>query len=315
MTEFENRSGVPTIVNSQVRQGSAEGSKAVYIPRSPQQVLIETSPQDALYNGELIGTVDGVSYFNSINRFTNPYSNKFKGWMFVADAAYNCNPQKTLRVAATAGYASGDKNPNQDFLNPNDSAVDGDFKGFIGLQELYSGSRVQSVFLLGGTGKVPRPLAIPVSTAVADRVPSTIIGFTNLKFVGTGVHWYPGDCGRVIGIRSNMLAYWQADATNAFDRVTGKSFPDIMARNYLGTEFNIFADVDLLKDFDTFKLFAVSSVFVPGTHFKDIRGTPLNKDELKLIESNDVTGILDDNNPLLSDNLAYTLNIGIECRF
>ncbi|MGB8468109.1 MAG: hypothetical protein WCE21_03815 [Candidatus Babeliales bacterium] len=315
LTEFENRNGVPTIVNSQVRVDNSKGPKVVYVPRSDAQMLIENSIQNAAENGQFIGDADGGALYNSQHRFSNPYTNKFTGWMFVADATYNCNPEKTLKVSGTAGYSTGDHNPNQDFKHPNDSSVDGDFTGFIPLQEMYAGSRVQSVFLLGGAGRVPRPLAIPVSNQVHDRIPTSINGFTNLAFVGGSANWFPQLHDRSIGLRPNVLSYWQTKATNAFDRTTGKSFHDKMARNYLGTELNIFADIDLLPEFNTFKLFAVSSVFIPGAHYTDIKGTPLSKDELRALESADVTGIIDDKNPFIGDNVAYTLNIGIECKF
>ncbi len=80
--------------------------------------------------------------------------------MIVADAAYTiARPQ--IKVAIAGGYASGDENPNKDLEDPNDSNVDGDFSGFIGLQEIYTGKRVRSGFLLSGAGRIPRVLSFP----------------------------------------------------------------------------------------------------------------------------------------------------------
>ena len=314
MTSFANNAGVVNIVNTEVRQDSSKGAKVLYVPGSDTQKLIDSTVQNASQNGMPIGTVNGTTLYNSTTRFSNPYTNRFEGWMFVADGAYTLLPECKLKIAGTAGYASGDDNPNQDLAMINDSSVNGKFKGFIGLQELYSGYRVQSVFLLGGTGKAPRPLSIPVSTEVPDRLPSTVAGLTNLAFVGSAVHWSPTWYDRSVGLRGNILSYWQTKATNAFDRLTGKS-SDRKAPNYIGTELNIFADTDLLTDFDSFKLYCVSSVFIPGSHYKAIKGTPLTRDELKSIDSLDVTGITDDSSPFLSDNVAYTLNVGLELRF
>lgn len=321
--EFENRTQtVPTMpnptpvqtavpVNSRVREGAPNGPKAIYVPNGPVQQLVNTSAEDASQNGLPIGTVDGVTYFNDINRFRNPYSNAYKGWMFVADAAYSLNTAKTFKIAATVGAASGDRDPNRDINNPNESQVDGDFKGFIALQELYSGYRVQSVFLLGGTGRAPRPLFIPTSFEVYDRLPTIVSGFTNLIFVGSAIHWYPKYAGRAYSIRPNVLAYWQQKPTNSFDRQTNMSSTRL-ASNYLGLEANALIDVELFKDF---KFYAVGSVFIPGTHFKDIKGTPLTRDQLKLLDNMDVTGIINDVNPFIGDNIAFTINIGLECRF
>lgn len=309
--EFENRTGQVTLVNSRVRINNAQGPKAIYVPNSATQTIVNTSAQDASQNGRLIGEVDGTELFNDINRFRNPSVNSFKGWMFVADAAYRLNCKGDVKIAATVGAASGDRNPNQDLDNPNASAVDGDFKGFIGLQELYSGSRVQSVFLLGGTGKAPRPLSIPVSRDVINRLPSTVSGFTNLIFTGASVHWYPKYHDRSFMIRPNLIVYWQQKATNAFDLETRMSSTKL-ARNYLGTEINAFTDAEL---FDSFKLFFVGSVFIPGSHYKDIKGTPLTREELKLLDRPDDTGVTIDRNPLLGDDIAYTMNLGLEYRF
>lgn len=321
--EFENRtqtvpnvvpqSTVQTVVlvNTQVRQGVNNGSKAIYAPGSQVQKLINNSAQSAAQNGLAIGTVDGVTYFNSTNRFRDPNVNSYQGWMFVSDAAYNINASKTFKIAVTAGVASGGRNPNQDINRPAESQVNQDFKGFIGLQELYSGYRVQSVFLLGGTGRAPRPLFIPTTSQVFDRLFTIVSGFTNLAFVGSGLHWYPKYDNRSFNIRPNVLAYWQQKPTNAFDRQTNMA-SDQLASNYLGTEVNAFISGELFKDF---KFFCIGSVFIPGSHFKDIKGTPLNKDQLKLIDRSDTTGILDDKNPLISDNIAFTINVGLECRF
>lgn len=310
--EFENRNGVVTLVNSRVRDTTVNGPRTIYVPNSPAQGLINTSAQDASQNGQPIGVANGTTLVNDANRFRNPSVNTFKGWMAVADAAYKFDPKGDLKLAATAGVASGDENPNQDLNNPNASNVDGDFKGFIGLQEIYSGYRVRSVFFLNGVGRAPRPLSLPASPDVVDRLPTVVSGFTNIAFVGSGLHYHADYCNRTFNVNPNILAYWQQKATKAFDRTTGRSFPDKFARNYLGLEANILFDATLL---DSCKIYAVSSAFIPGSHYTDIKGTPLTRDELKLIDRPDATGITNDLNPLLSDNIAFTINVGIEYRF
>jgi hypothetical protein len=318
--EFENRGGFAALVNSQVVTQdpftTANPPKVLFDPNSANgkatQAIINTSAQNETQNGQLIGIApDGTPLYNSLVRFRNPYRNALEGWMFVADAAYwICRP--TLKVAATVGVASGDEDPNKKAdSDPNAIKPDRNFKGFIGLQEIYSGYRVQSAFFLGGAGRVPRPLTVPNPSLAPDVLPSTISGFTNLVLIGTGLHWYPKWRTRAISIRPNILWYWQQDATKKFDIFT-KSSSTNDARNYLGCEINSFMDFELLKDL---KLFAVWSVFIPGAHFTDIKGTPLNKDQLKILDRVDVTGVDTDRLPLLGNDIAYTINIGLEYRY
>ena len=126
--------------------------------------LISTTDKDELQNGQVIGEVSSLGYLlnepgtpivlkNSNGRFGNPYTNTFRGWMFVADAGYSFG-DKSLLWTVTGGVASGDDNPNFE-------TKDGTFDGFIGLQETYSGKRVRSVYLLGGAGKLKRLFSTP----------------------------------------------------------------------------------------------------------------------------------------------------------
>lgn len=313
--EFANDNGNVIIVNSRVHDTAATGPKTRYVPGSNTQKMINSAAESASQNGRLIGNVGGIDLYNDVNRFRNPSVNQYTGWMFITDGACKFKIGNGIgsKLALMAGVASGGTNPNQDLFAPNDSNTNTKFTGFIPLQELYSGNpnRVQSVFLLGGTGKAPRPLSIPVARDVIDRLPTLVSGFTNLVFLGSAFHLNAKYNDHAINLRPNLLVYWQQKATNAFDRITGAS-ATTLARNYLGTEANFFFDAELFKEC---KIYLVSSMFVPGSHFTDIKGTPLNRDDLKALDQADKTGVIDDNNPRLSDNIAYTFNLGIECRF
>jgi len=322
----QNRKGVFTVVNSQVvTEDPSINPKApnvVYAPTDPAgkniQKIIDTSAQDVSQNGLLIGTaIDPqtglpINLYNGLHRFRNSYRNKLLGWMFVGDAAYwFCD--RTFRIAAGAGVASGDEDPNKDINNPNDSKVDGDYKGFIGLQEIYTGNdRLQSVFLLGGAGRIPRPLTTPSQASqVLVTLPTVVSGFTNIVYAGGSLLWTPKFESKPFKLRPNILFYWQQHATKKFDLATKMSSTEY-ARNFLGVELNSFFDVNLLKEL---KLFVVGSVFIPGAHYTDIKGTPLNRDQEKILDNYDPTGFNGDAIPLLGDDAAYTLNIGLEYRF
>ena len=137
------------------------GKQIPFIPGSPAEVIIDTAYQNESQNGKLIGVVNTsfgdltppIDLINSENRFRNPYVNLFRGWMFVADAGHWIY-KKDLLISVAAGVASGDDNPNY-------VSKDGTYDGFIGLQEIYSGKRVRSAFVLGGAGKLKRPMSAP----------------------------------------------------------------------------------------------------------------------------------------------------------
>ena len=284
------------------------------------QTLINTTPKSESFNGDSIGFVPGFSadmpfipnavapaqtdeLFNAANRFRNGYKNKYKGWMFVTDGAlFFCD--KSVQLAATAGIASGDDNPNFE-------TVDGDYAGFIGLQEIYSGKRVRSAFFLNAAGKVKVPLSAPKTNQAPSSFAQSTTGFSNLIFLGTGLHYTPKKAKKRIIFNPNLYMYWQDSPTHKFD-VVAKKETDAFADTFLGTELNLFFDYYFFKEL---KVFYVSSVFIPGRHFKDIKGKPFNARQLAKLSSREITGPHDRNIPNIGDDIAFTLNIGLEYRF
>lgn len=266
------------------------------------QAIINQSIQDEKQNGHIVGSVGGVDLINASNRFRNGYTNKFDGWMFVADGivwAY----KKDVQLAFAVGVASGDANPNEE-------TIDGEYGGFIGLQEIYSGNRVNSAFLFGGAGKLNRPLSQPSTDQAPNRFSSNSSGFSNIIFTGSGFTWEPQERKKPFSLNGNILGYWQEYSTNKFDSVQKKQLND-KASTFLGIETNIFAHYYILKDI---KLVFVGSVFLPGTHFRDIRGKPLNADQARALDRFDTTADVV-NVPNISNDTAYTFNFGVDFRF
>lgn len=302
-----NRNGVVVLVNDNVNanytnvQGEQVSEPAPFVPGGDAQKIINTTDRAESQNNQEIGEVTSLGYLmnqpgtpivlkNSRGRFGDPYTNKYQGWMFVADAGYSFCRNKDLFVAVAAGVASGDDNPNFE-------TKDGTYDGFIGLQETYSGKRVRSVFLLGGAGKAKRLLSTPTLEDV--QAPSTkaqaVSGFTNLVFCGTALRWKPSDWKKPFEINPNVYAFWQ-------------EHPIGNARTFLGTEAALFINYSLLKDL---KIFWVSSLFFPGSHYKDRMGTPIfTPEELAFLDSENPTG-KQDRIPGLGSNVAYTFNLGL----
>lgn len=320
----QNRNGFVVLANTQVVDQN--GDNILFTSaRSPEQQIIKCSTESQCLNGENIGSftkqvtncelpsdaqigdtanvncsLNKCDLINKCSRFRDPYTNKYKGWMIVADAAYRFNEH--IKVALGGGYASGDDNPNFE-------TIDGDFKGFIGLQEVYSGKRVQSAFLLGGAGKVRRPLGSPPEQAFT-RFSQSLSSFSNIIYGGAAMHWNPGSWKYDACVNPNLIFYGEPRQIPKFDALANQELNECASR-FLGVEANIFSYIYLLKHL---KLFSVFSVFIPGQHFTDIKGKPLNAAQNAALDRLDRTGVIDEI-PNLGDDVAFTFNIGMEFKF
>lgn len=313
--KLRNRSGSVVVTNSRVRQAppgeqpnARKSPHALVVPEN--QEIINRSPQTQIENGRVIGINRMGTLINDKDRFSDRFVNKYRGSMFVFDMGYTiCKPD--FKVCAGFGYASGDANPNRDEEFGGDSDQDQEYEGFIGLQEVYSGTRVKSAFLLSGSGKIPRPLTFP-SKEVLDPFASTVSRFTNLVFVGTSSYWRPSWSIKKWSFNPNILAFWTDFESPFFDAKTLQNSTSRFARNFLGTELNIFIEAELLPDL---RFFTIGALFIPGNHYRDIKGRPLNRAQQAFLDNLDRTGIINDRVPLLGDDKSYFCNLGFEYRF
>jgi hypothetical protein len=279
---------------------------------SAQKAAVANVPPGALSNG---AQILGTTLYNSLTRYRVPYTTKFKGAMWVGDLSYWLIP-KDLVISATGGIATGDQNPNANLKDPNDASVDGNYKGFIPFQELYSGKRVQSFF--GMTSLVTRPLNI---TNTGDDFAVTVDNFSNLKFWGMGIKYKPHKAKSKWNVNPNFLLYWQDVASNTFDISIGKT-TNTPANKYIGAESNIFFGVNLSDDLS---LTGGIGMLVPGQHYTDIKGKPTTSSQrsalnaaLKALTVNPpsvgpVTNL--ENLPLVGNNTAYSVSIAMGYSF
>lgn len=133
LVSFANLNGSVQVVNDKIFVLNAQDeapikgqeNKAPYLKPDvlDRQKTIFDTYQSASQNGATIisditdaygpftGTTDNpLHVVNAQDRFRNSYTNTFKGWMFVADAAWKIH--KGIQIATTLGIASGDDNPN-----------------------------------------------------------------------------------------------------------------------------------------------------------------------------------------------------------
>jgi hypothetical protein len=300
----EIRQGVGYFVNTHVI--ATEGAQSPNIPHKravftpeDQKLINDPKLNCASHNDCLLG-----NYLkNSPHRFTKDYCIGYHGAMFVGDMSYWLY-KRTIKFSLTGGFATGDKNPHQ--LRDEDHP----FKGFVSLQELYSGTRVKSAFVLSGQGRIPRP--VPASLEfVEDPFPTSISRFANLIFGGGGLYArVPGKFSD-LELNPNILAFWNYVACNRYDSKDHK-FTGGPTSKFLGVEFNMFFEKKMWEDF---RVFGVGSIFVPGKFFDDIAGLPLNKSQEKYLDSLNTNGSVMDRIPIVGRDRGISLNIGFEYTF
>ncbi len=308
-----NREGHSVFVYSDIydtdpnRNAVTDANKVLYNTAfSAQRTAVNNVSRSTASNGQPI-TAGGVTVYNSLSRFRSPYENTYGGRMMVADIALWLY-KKDLKIAAAAGVASGDRNPNTNLLDPNEPNIDGNYQGFIGLQELYRGNQVLSGFVMGA-GKLTRPLSAPNT---GTQFASVVDGFSNIIYAGTSLKYEPKAWERKFSLHPNLLAYWQQVATTKFDIATGLSSSDL-ADKFLGTEFNLFLKVGLIEDVE---VSLSGAVFVPGAHYNDIKGKPFNAAQRKLLNTANRTSVSASTNlAVISNDPGYSFALGMSYKF
>lgn len=303
-----------TEVYNNVYTGKFGESGSVRAPvTNANKTVVDSSPAGVDFND---AQIDSSGLYNSPARFRPEYRNLLGGMMFVADAMYWLKPE-VLKVAATVGYASGEENPNTVLERPEETEVTDRYNGFVPLQEIYSGKRVRSIFVIGAQF-IKRPLTAPSATVTASRqaFASSTTGFTNLVYTGAGLTWTPQHEGRYIRLNPNILYYWQAEATKRYCLACRGSDAsgtvDMPASKALGMEINLFGDVHFLNNF---RGFIATAVFIPGPHYSQVKGIPINRQQQAEVTRADRVGIDNTRYPLINNKMAYALDLGFEYLF
>lgn len=296
-TTTDQRPGLREVYSHVLYNGGADDGLNVVVESTATTAITNNTNTT---NGGVLSS--SANYKNATDRYRPAYKNKFKGWMAVVDTSYlfDCID---LKVAAAYGYASGDKNPHID-------EVDKNFDGFVGLYELYAGKRVPSIFLLDAK-KVKRPLIAndASGTNVVLREEDTM--FTDLHHVGIGLSWEPSCLKKHnFKLNPNLLFFWKDYTSKKFDREQAQASTED-ASKFLGTEFNLIAQYDLLKDLS---LKGAFSVFFPGSYYKDIKGTPMSDSDFAKLEELDKES-LDSIKYKMGDDTAFYVELKLEYKF
>lgn len=296
-----NREGIATYVYSDIYTVDpatnvvTDLDKVIYNTYDKSQVAavnaVTRSPDS---NGTQI---EGTDLYNSLTRFRPPFSNKFEGYMLVADGGFWLLPKKVM-VSFGGGIASGDINPNINLADPQDVKTDTVYEGFVPLQEVYTGDRVRSTFVLGGGGDLKRLLPSPNS---GNKIGTVVDAFTNLIFLGFSTRVITDFWGKKVTIQPNILSYRADYAGNKYDILTART-TDEPASNQLGTEINMFSTIEFT---DSLKSTFVWIVFLPGQHYRDVKGRPFTADQLKLVEKYYKSRIIPQDLPVIAADTVF----------
>ena len=285
----------------------SSNSPSSVVASTANKAIVDAAAKNPAENGNQIGS---SGFYNKLDRFRASHKNEYKGWMLVADASRNLIDDK-LTIGATFGWATGDENPNKDLNDFGDSHKDSTYQGFVGIQEIYSGKLVNSLFVIGPS-LIARPLSSSVNSSLQKSLASNTSGFTNLIYTGGAINWKVNTCSKDVDLTLGLLNYWQDFATKKFNVTTKLSIDEPASRN-LGLELNTTVKLKVLKNL---KAFLMGGVFIPGQHYDDIAGKPLSSAELSALDLATSENFNKyDNTPVLGTSPAFVLNWGIEYAF
>lgn len=300
------------------------------------------------------GIDTGIRYKNAYDRFRRGYDNTYQGFYLVSETGYDYvhNDQATTTIGALAGFINGDDNPNDELEMllarrldgtctdacpgcfedcwPNHCFQDYDktYQGFTGVQQLFTGSIVKSVFMMEAH-KLNQPLS-------AHETMVTYPILSNLAFLGLGGTYKHRAFDRIFDISANGLIFCTPhrekkgfnygldtffQLSSCGEQETLRQFPNLLQdaelplSRFLGTELN--ASINLQFD-PNLQFFAQAAVFLPGLYYEDAQGKVIRlSEQFKLAES-DLSGY--ELNPKkyrweLGKTSAIFVNVGFEYHF
>lgn len=264
-----------------------------------------------LTNNDLfnVGTAPQKSYQTKSDRIRPAYTNYYRGYMFVADAAYKFVPKDKnykLKLATSFGIASGDRDPSK-------PEVDKDYRGFLAFGERYEGKRVPSYMVLCDN-TVKKPLTLN-SGDKAVKI-STDETFTDIVFAGVGSVFYPmlGSSYKPEWSVNALTFYKDSDSfkVSSVDPRSGEAiFSTELASKHLGIELNTNLEFWLAG---SLKVDAYFGMFIPGDYYSDIKGIRLSSDLTKTFDKDDFANTSTEAYTL-SNNVSYMFSIEFAYKF
>jgi hypothetical protein len=237
------------------------------------QDVIAAAPKGFDQNGLEIGT---SGLYNGPDRFRPTQKFFYHGYFFVTDASYELI-KRQLKICADTGFVSGHLDNFNDINSFTQAQMEHqNFDGFIPLQSVYSGKRIQHLVMLN-TG-VPRfTVQNPAVSLDQQHVASRITGvatltdkFTNLAYTGLGLECTPTKfADQKAMIKPVALYYWMAQAPNLADGT--------IASHALGTALSVEFMATIKECLD---MGGYVGWMIPGKQYQQFAGTQLKGGKL-----------------------------------
>lgn len=273
-TSIVNNDGTLSVQYTKVYSDSSYTTLA--IADNANQQTVKASNKNFAANGQEITYESNPPLWNAIDRFRPAQKFFYHGYFFVIDAA--CELIKNqLKICADAGFSSGHLDDYNDVNNMTEQQrMHQNFNGFIPVQSVYSGKRIQHLVMLN-TG-VPRfTVQNPTITPEQQHVQSRIFGvatltdkFTNLAYTGLGLECTPAKFADQKGlIKPVALYYWMVDAPTLGD--------GSQASHALGTALSLEFTATIK---DCLDMGGYVGWMIPGTQYKQFSGLQLKGGKL-----------------------------------
>lgn len=273
----------------------AETNKPALLTAALKQELAKN-----LHRNDESFTVDGKTYNVSSERILKSYENTFRGKMAVIDCSLKFEDFGGT-ISGILGYASGDKNPNE---NP----IDAVYKGFISINQSFESTKVPSAILLNGAVRRPMTLASDSKPILKDYLEGS---FCDLAFAGAGIMYVPAWSQEKQGKLSTNLLVFMNDhqgnklLPNSNPYELPEKVSSTKASKFLGTEYNFMFEFKPIKNL---KLGFTAACFFPGQYYLDIKGARFDDAVTKQLNTLDADAIVKNKYSTSNDNI-YVISI------
>ena len=243
-------------------------------------------------------SVAGAGYISKADRIRSSYTNLYRGKMGVIEAEYKFK-NSPYSIAAAAGLATGGTNPNK-------TADDAIYNGFLGINESFSIKKVPSVIILGGAN-VRRPLTVSDDQITPKLKDFSNGSLTDIIFIGAGIKRTPNkDQNTTFGWGVNTLAFWKELENKkvvAGDKTNTVKFGTESASKFLGIETNLALSWSPIENMSV--IFG-TGIFFPGQYYKDMKGATVDDSTTKILEAVDLDKV-DNTSSSQKAKIAYAL--------